>query len=530
VTSAPDADAAGATSAPDADAAGAASAADRAHAARRLAHIAASTGALAVALLAGTSLLGVSAAVPPVGTPSGAPPWQLGLHPSPWLVTVVLWLAAALGTVAVAAGLRAVAAGARPPPRHVALAAGAAVAVLVAVPPLGSADHLSYAAYGRIAAQGGDSYLTPPSGWRGGRDPVVSAVQPPWQDTPSVYGPVATGAMAAVSFAAGPSVRRTVWLWQLLCAAAFLAVAWLLDRAVRADPQGRARAAVLWTLNPLLLGQLVLGAHVDVLAAAFAVAALVAGARRPLLAGVLLGAAVSVKAPYALFGLALLWGVRGRPRRDLLRTVLLGLAGVLVVAVPAHLAAGAHVFDQLSAASRLVSIATPWRAISNAVDVLVAPGALRPFVTALALALGLALGVLAIRRRLLPAALEAGRPGPVPPPVIAVAAGLTAGWLLTAPYALPWYAALAWPALALAPATALDRALLAQLAVLTVAYVPGRVVALTPAVESVTLGLRRFVAPVLLAAVIVAVARWAWQGGRTPTAPDPAVQQRDPVR
>jgi hypothetical protein len=422
-------------------------------------------------------------------------------------------------------------AGFRPRPRRVGLAAVAAVAVLVAVPPLGSADHLSYAAYGRIAAQGGDPYLVPPSSWRSGSDPVVSAVQPPWQDTPSVYGPVATAAMAGVSFLAGPSVRLTVWLWQLLCGAAFLVVAWLLDRAAAGDPQRRARAAVLWTLNPLLLGQLVLGAHVDVLAGALAVAGLVAGARRPLPAGVLLGAAVSVKAPYALFGLALLWGVRSWPRRGLLRAVLLGLAGVLVVAVPAHLLAGPHVFDQLSAASRFVSIATPWRAISNAVDLLVAPGALRPFVTVLALVLGLGLGALAIRRRLLPAvaAQGPGAAGLVPPAVVVVAAGLTAGWLLTAPYALPWYAALAWPALALAPATLLDRALLTQLAVLTVAYVPGRVVGLTSDVETVTLGLRRFVAPVLLAALIVAVVRWAWRGPRTPTEPGASAAQREPV-
>ena len=45
-----------------------------------------------------------------------------------------------------------------------------------------------------------------------------------------------------------------------------------------------------------------------------------------------------------------------------------------------------------STASRYVSIATPWRGISNAVDLLSAPGALRPWVTALALVLGLALG------------------------------------------------------------------------------------------------------------------------------------------
>ena len=117
----------------------------------------------------------------------------------------------------------------------------------------------------------------------------------------------------------------------------------------------------------------------------------------------------------------------------------------------------------------------------------------------------------------------------MPQPVVAVATGLTAGWLLTAPYALPWYAALAWPALALARATALDRALLAQLAVLTVAYVPGRVVGLTPAVETVTLGLRRYVAPVLLAALIVAVVRWAWRGPRTPTEPGASAAQREPV-
>ncbi len=69
-----------------------------------------------------------------------------------------------------------------------------AAAVLAAfVPPLGSADHLSYAAYGRIAAAGGDPYSVPPVDWAGGHDPVTSAVEPPWTRTPSVYGPVATG-------------------------------------------------------------------------------------------------------------------------------------------------------------------------------------------------------------------------------------------------------------------------------------------------------------------------------------------------
>src|SRR3954452_6535419 len=66
------------------------------------------TGAAAVVVLAATAALGESAAVPPVGPRTVTPPWDLALHPSPALVTGLLWLAAALGTAAVALGLRAV--------------------------------------------------------------------------------------------------------------------------------------------------------------------------------------------------------------------------------------------------------------------------------------------------------------------------------------------------------------------------------------------------------------------------------------
>ena len=59
--------------------------------------------------------------------------------------------------------------------------------------PLGSADHTNYAAYGRIAALGGDPYLVAPEDFAGGTDPVASAVEPPWTETVSVYGRVAAG-------------------------------------------------------------------------------------------------------------------------------------------------------------------------------------------------------------------------------------------------------------------------------------------------------------------------------------------------
>ena len=53
----------------------------------------------------------------------------------------------------------------RPNPRHLLLASAAIVAVMVCLTPVGSSDTASYAAYGRIAAQGGNPYITNPLAW-----------------------------------------------------------------------------------------------------------------------------------------------------------------------------------------------------------------------------------------------------------------------------------------------------------------------------------------------------------------------------
>ena len=104
-----------------------------------------------------------------------------------------------------------------------------------------------------------------------------------------------------------------------------------------------------------------------------------------------------------------------------------------------------------------------------------------------------------------------------------LAAVLVLAWVLTAAYALPWYDAMLWPVLALASSGAQPPAELravvplvtVRLAVLAVAYLPGRVVGLGPALESVTLGLRHYLAPVVLVAVLVVVLR------RRPVSPGP---------
>jgi hypothetical protein len=471
--------------------------------------VAAGCGVLSVLLVAGVAAAGESAAVPGLGPAPWYPPWDAGRHPGSGLVTVLLVVGYLLGAAAVGLGLLALQRGARPHPRTVVSAALGAAIVLSAVPPLGSADHLSYAAYGRIAAAGDDPYVVDPGLWRGGTDPVAGAIQPPWQHTRSVYGPVATAAQAVVAELGHGSLRATIWFWQLLAAAAFLLTGLTLDRLTRHDPAARARAALLWTLNPLLLSQLVLGGHVDVIAVAFAVGAIALAARRPLLAGVLIGAAVGSKVTFALFALAIVWGLRRLPVPVAARKLGLGLLGALLVLVPAHLWSGPHTYDQLHPASRMVSLATIWRPLVDQLDP-VYGSAVRTVVGPVALGCGVLLALLLARRlRLIGTGVErsAADPSAADPSVAASAVTadaaraavlVSAAWVLTTPYALPWYDAMVWGPLALLAAGALDWALLARLAVLSLAYVPGRVVGMSADVGRLTLDFRRDVAASLL--------------------------------
>ncbi|NLT56750.1 MAG: hypothetical protein GXX79_19740 [Actinomycetales bacterium] len=511
---------------------------------------------VSLALQAVTAAMGESAAVPGLGPATVLPPWDAAAGPDSVTVTVLLAVAVLFGIVAVALGLVAVASGARPSPRLVAVAGLAAVAVLVVVPPLGSADHLSYVAYGRIALAGDDPYTEAPGTWRDGRDPVAGAVQPPWREEPSVYGPVATAAQAAVAAVGDGSLRRTVWGLQLLVGVCFLLTAFALDRIARTtgpgtpgadeggadeggaeegrtgggragqgdggpDPSGtaRARVAVLWTVNPLLLGQLVLGAHLDAVAVAVATVAVALLRRSPLAAGVLVGVAAGVKAPYALVGLAICWALRGLPRREALAVAGRGLAGAALVLVPAHLWSGWHTYDQAGRARRFVSFATPWRLLVDRLDPVFGADAVRSAIGPAAVLVMVGIAVL-LSRRLARVTFAGSARDPVPAAAARAWLVLALAWVLAAPYALPWYDAILWAPLVLAAGTGtagwvlLDAAVLTRLGVLALAYLPGRVVSLAPEVEAVTLGFRREVAPWLVLAAALTVLGWARQRSR----------------
>ncbi|MET8721495.1 hypothetical protein [Streptomyces misionensis] len=67
--------------------------------------------------------------------------------------------------------------------------------VVANLTPVGSSGTASYAAYGRTTARPGrDPYVTTPARLGGAYTQLVSDA---WQNTPSVYGPVATWWQAA---------------------------------------------------------------------------------------------------------------------------------------------------------------------------------------------------------------------------------------------------------------------------------------------------------------------------------------------
>lgn len=464
-------------------------------------------GLLAAALLC-LLLVGLahpSVAAPPLG-PAGWVPHLPDLAIGGWGVVALQVAGYVLGGAGLLRGLRV------PSRLGIPWGAWALVGGLVLLTvPYGTADHTNYAAYGHILVEGGDPWVTTPQDF--GPDRITSAVQPPWEDTPSVYGPVATGLMGVSALVGGELPRQVVWVWQVLVVGA-----WLLGRALLVRLTGdRESVDTWWTGNVLVLGAGVLGAHVDLLATTALVAALLAtrvrGVPGALLAGALAGVAASTKITAGVVVLVLAWlylrrergvdetpeGGHPRAKGGAARVVAVVLGG-LAVAVPLHLWAGPNVFGQLLTASDGVSYASPWRAVYTVLDLGIAEPSARAWVSRASAVLCVVLAVVLWRR------LPGTDDGPQRLLLVLVTA-----YALGAAYVLPWYALPMWAAVAWwvaggGRAPRLLAALVVQGVVVAIGYVPGRV-RIPEDVETVTLAWRMVVVPLVTAIVWVLVLR-----------------------
>jgi hypothetical protein len=346
------------------------------------------------------------------------------------------------------------------------------------LPPAGSTDSISYAASGRTAVIGHSPYVMTPLQLERTGDPVgrqipFGEIPSSWANAVSVYGPLATAAEWGAAELGGTSLARITFWLKLEEAVAFGAVILALDRLLRSDPEMRLRAHLLWSVNPLLLWEIVAGGHIDGLAAVFGLLGIAAlRARTPpgesgprgqsrtqaeipvagaVLAGLLIGVATDVKVEYVLFGLAVAWACRRS-----LKALTAAAAGFAVAVIPAYLAAGIPAIKVLVTRSTGITWDTMyqlfWRPVLGYTQFSVSSAP--PHLELIAYLLFAAVALLALLR--LPDRVP-GRPA------VAPALALSLAWLFVTAFQRPWYDVMAISLLALYSASRLDWVVLIRL-------------------------------------------------------------------
>jgi hypothetical protein len=429
---------------------------------RGLTVVAAAGIGIAILIMIAVSLVRSGWMMPSLVMPAVGPPWEIPIrHVSADLVTYALWLATLLGTGGVVAGLLAIHRGARLSARILLIAGLITVAVLTVLPPNGSTDALDYATYGRLVALGHSPYVATPAYLRHLHNAFAHSVPRVWDHYVSVYGPLATMEQFLAAKLGGASAARITFWLKLWNSAAFAVVAVVVDRRLRHNPAQRLRAHLLWTVNPLLLWDLVAAGHLDVLAVMAGLLGLLVlgeqpdagrpGLVRVLAAGALLGIAADIKIDYVLFGLGAAWALR----RSLPALALAGAAALAVI-VPSYAYFGTPAIRALLSRRNQSSADNFYRALL--------PHGWHHNFGMIATILVVGVAILALRR--LP-------PGAVTRPAIRPTVALCTAWLFLWPYQLPWYDAMLICVLILYPASRLDWLVLGRLAAGTISNMPG---------------------------------------------------------
>jgi hypothetical protein len=379
-----------------------------------------------------------------------------------------MWATAVIAAIGVGAGLLAVARGARPPVRPLLVASFIVIAAFVVTPAAGTTDTQSYAIDGNMVTLQHSPYVYTPAAMVRLGDTLAVGSPPTWQHALSDYGPIATGEEWASAVLGGHSMAMITFWLKVFIALAFGAVVLLFDRLLRDDPAMRLRAHLLWSLNPLLLWEIVASGHIDGLSVAFGVAGLAVLRVRPggagpslarcAAAGTLLAAAACTKSPLALFLVGALWAVRRSPAR-----IACLLGGWLWLTVTAYAIAGLPAVKVLFKRGGQIT----W---DNLYQLLYRPFGLGGplgsdhvpgFVFPLALALFLGVGVLTFFR--LPDRVRL-LPGVTP------SLALSLAWIFFWPFQRPWYDAMIIALLVLYPSSRLDAVVLIRLCFGAITY------------------------------------------------------------
>jgi hypothetical protein len=425
--------------------------------------IGASLVTIVVVSLARQSWMGPPLPMPRVGPPFQLASWHLSLN----TVAIALWLSAIAGGLGLAAGLIAVRRGARPPIRPLLITAAIVVIVLTMLPPVGSTDSLDYMAFGRMMALGHSPYVMVPWDLIHMHDAVGKSIPWEWGKNTTPYGPAATVEEFVAAKLGGTSAARIVFWLKLANALAFGLVAYTADRLLRSDPAARLRAHLLWTINPLLIWQVIAAAHLDVLAAAAGMLGLIVAGGWPkaavnaylrpgrvLAGGALIGLAADVKITFVLFGLGLAWALRRTPA-----LCVTAAGGMLAVLLPSYAWFGPPAITSV--------VGRDDRTTADNFYQLFAHGKydfLMQHVDIVATILVVGLAIVTLSR--LPGRSAA-------PPAIFAALALSTAWLFVWQYQLPSYEAMVICLLILLPAGWLDWLVVTRLTAATIALMPG---------------------------------------------------------
>jgi alpha-1,6-mannosyltransferase len=416
-----------------------------------------------------------------------------GAPPILFIMAVVGTFLAYAGLIASLTKLRLISA------RALILACAALMILAIAVPARSSRDVWAYVMYGRIVAQHHASpYTHVPLDYP--NDPALQRVQPAFRDVGSVYGPVFTGVSAAGMSVCGSSPVCGRVFFQTLEALAVFGAAALVGRATKSWA-----AAACVGLNPVLIVNVVNGAHADGLVAAGLLASVLLARERPVLAGTLLGIVSLIKINAMLPAAVLIvWLLVRSDRR---RALIVGGTTTGLVGAGYLVAGGARALRPLHNTAMFVSPHSLWFPLERWMTSDLTEDGWRHaraagYAAHLIPQLGL---ILVIIVALLVAGGRLRDHGPEP-----VVAAALAVYVLASPYVLPWYTATVIPLLATRWRSRTTWLMLSYSALLFLAY-PARSLPHPNLSADLLPTTARDVLPVVEVLVLMAVAIAAWR-------------------